>query len=72
MKEKTFILIMDGFQVALGVIMFLLATWWIGYHLIAGHFNLIGFAVAAFVWSIVVYLTRLSIIDYRKDKKANK
>lgn len=70
MKEKTAILIMDGYQVAPGVIMLVLATVWIGFHLFAGHFNLIGFAVAAFVWYIVFYLTRLSILDYRKDKKS--
>lgn len=72
MKEKTFILIWDGYQIALGVIMLVLATYWIGYHLVAGHFNLIGFAVAAFMWGIVFYLTRLSVLNYRKDKKANK
>lgn len=69
MKEKTAILIMDGYQVALGVIMLVLAMFWIGFHLFAGHFNLIGFAVAAFVWYIAFYLTRLSILEYRKDKK---
>ena len=58
MKEKTAILIMDGYQVALGVIMLVLSTVWIGFHLFAGHFNLIGFAVAALVWYIVFYLTR--------------
>ncbi len=71
MKEKTALLIMDGYQVALGVIALVLVTWWIGYHLIAGNFNLIGFAVAALVWYIVYYLTRLSIRDYKKTKKSN-
>lgn len=70
MKEKTAILINDGYQVALGVIMLVLSTVWIGLYLFAGHFNLIGFAVAALVWYIVFYLTRLSILDYRKDKKS--
>lgn len=71
MKEKTALLIMDGFQVALGVIMLVLATWWIGYHLFAGHFNIPGFAVAAFVWYIVYSLTMLSIRDYKKTKHSN-
>lgn len=71
MKRKTALLIMDGFQVALGAIMLVLATWWISYHLIAGNFNLIGFAVAAFAWYIVYSLTRLSIRDYKQTKKSN-
>lgn len=71
MKEKTGLLIMAGYQVALGVIMLALATIWIGYHLFAGNFNLVGFLVAALVWYIVFYLTKLSVIDYRKEK-ANK
>lgn len=70
MKEKTALLILDGYQVALGVIMLVLATIWIGYHLFAGNFNLIGFAVAAFMWYIVYSLTCQSIRDYRKEKKA--
>lgn len=71
MKEKSFLLIMDGSQIALAVLMLVLATWWIGYHLIAGNFNVLGFLVAAFVWGIVFHLTRLSIRDYKKDKKSN-
>lgn len=71
MKEKTALLIMDGFQVALGEIMLVLATWWIGYHLFAGHFNIPGFAVAAFVWYIVYSLTMLSFRDYKKTKHSN-
>lgn len=71
MKEKTALLIMDGYQVALGAILLVLATWWIGYHLFAGHFNLPGFAVAAFAWYIVYSLTMLSIRDYKKTKKTN-
>lgn len=72
MKEKTALLIMDGYQVALGVIMLVLATIWIGYHLFAGNFNLIGFAIAAVFWYIVYSLTCASIRDYRKDKKSSK
>lgn len=71
MKEKTALLIMDGYQVALGMLMLVLATWWIGYHLIAGNFNIPGFIIAAFMWGIVFYLTRLSIRDYKKTKKSN-
>lgn len=71
MKEKTALLIMDGYQVALGVIMLVLATWWIGYHLISGHFNLPGFAIAAFAWYVVYSLTMQSIRDYKKTKKSN-
>lgn len=71
MKEKTALLIMDGYQVALGAIMLVLATVWIIVHLIAGHFNLPGFALAAFVWYIVYSLTMQSIRDYKKTKKSN-
>lgn len=70
MKEKTFMLIMDGYQIVLGVIMLVLATYWIGYHLFAGYFNLISFALASLVWYIVFCLTRLSVFDYCKDKKS--
>lgn len=71
MKEKTALLIMDGYQVALGAIALVLATSWIGFHLFAGHFNIPGFAVAAFVWYIVYSLTKHSIRDYKKTKHSN-
>lgn len=71
MTRKTALLIMDGYQVALGAIMLVLATSWIGFHLFAGHFNILGFAVAAFAWYIVYSLTKLSIRDYKKTKHSN-
>lgn len=71
MKEKTALLIMDGYQVALGTIALVLATSWIVFHLFAGHFNIPGFAVAALVWYIVYSLTKLSIRDYKKTKHSN-
>lgn len=70
MKEKTALLIMDGYQVALGAIALVLVTWWIGFHLSAGHFNFPGFVVAAFVWYIMYSLTKLSIRDYKKTKQS--
>ncbi len=70
MKEKTCILFFDYYQVILGVIMLILLTWWIVYHLFAGNFNLIGFIIAAVIWSSVFNLTKISVRDLKKTKES--
>lgn len=68
MKEKQALLIMDGYMVCLTSLMLILTTWWIGHHLFAGNFNLIGGFVAAIFWTITAGLFRLSVKDYQKTK----
>lgn len=68
MKEKTALLIMDGYQVALIAIMLVLITVWIIAHLFAGHFNFIGFIAAGAVWYIIFGLFCSSIRDYKATK----
>lgn len=68
MKEKTMLLIMDGYQVALIGIMLVLITIWIVAHLFAGHFGIIGFIIAGAVWYLIYSLFRLSIRDYKETK----
>jgi hypothetical protein len=70
MKEKTCLLFFGCYQVILGVIMFILLTWWIVYHLFAGNFNLIGFIIAAGVWISVFNLTKISVNDFKKTKES--
>lgn len=70
MKEKTAMLIMDGYQVALGAIMLILVTVGIAAHLIAGHLGFVGILVAALMWYIVYRLFMLSVSDYKKTKNS--
>lgn len=62
------VLIISGFQVSLGAIMLLLVTVGIAAHALAGHLGFLGWLVAAFMWTIVYRLFRLSVTDYKKDK----
>lgn len=70
MKLKTCLLIMEGFQVALGAIILILAT--IGFiaHLVMGHLGIIGFLVGAAMWGICYHLFGLAMQDYKSTKNA--
>lgn len=70
MKEKTAMLIMEGYQVALGAIMLILATVDIVAHLVAGHLGFVGILVAALMWYIVYSLFMMSVRDYKKTKNS--
>ena len=68
MKERTALLIMDGYQMVLGAIMLVLATVGIFAHLFAGHLGFIGCIVAAILWYIVYSLFILSARDIKTTK----
>lgn len=70
MKERTALLIMDGYQMVLGAIMLVLATVGILAHLFAGHLGFIGCIVAAILWYIVYSLFMLSVRDFKKTKNS--
>lgn len=70
MKERTALLIMDGYQMVLGAIMLVLATVGILAHLFAGHLGFIGCIVVAILWYIVYSLFMLSVRDFKKTKKS--
>lgn len=70
MKERTALLIMDGYQVALGAIMLVLLTVGIIAHLCAGHLGVIGCVVAAIMWYIVYSMFMQSVRDYKETKKS--
>lgn len=57
------------FQFVLAAIMVVLLTWWIGFHLIAGHFGLIGFTVAGLVYFIVCLMAKGSWKEMRQAYK---
>lgn len=70
MKERTALLIMDGYQMVLGAIMLVLATVGILAHLFVGHLGFIGCIVAAILWHIVYSLFMLSVRDFKKTKNS--
>lgn len=71
MKEKRFLLIMDGYQVALTALLLILITTSFGYHLFAGHLGFVGFIVAAVLWYIMYRMFTMAIRDYKQTKKSN-
>ena len=71
MKEKTLLLIMDGYQVALTALLLILITTSFLYHLFAGHLGFVGFMVAAILWYIMYRMFTMSVRDYKKMKKSN-
>lgn len=70
MKEKTALLIMDGYQVALGAIMLVLVTVGIIAHLCAGHLGFIGCIVTAVMWYIIYSLFMQSVRDFKETKNS--
>lgn len=70
MKEKTALLILDGYQVALGAIMLVCVTVGFLAHLFKGHLGPIGFVVGAFMWYIVYSMFIWSVRDYKKTKNS--
>lgn len=70
MKEKTFLLIMDGYQVVLGGIALILLTIGIVVHAIAGHLGFIGYLVAGVMWYIIYSMFMMSVRDYKATKNS--
>ncbi len=69
MKERTALLIMDGYQVALGAIILVLVSVVILAHLFAGHLGFKGCIIAAIMWYIVYHMSMTSVRDFKKTKK---
>lgn len=70
MKEKTFLLIIDGYQVVLGGLALILLTIAIVAHAIAGHIGFIGYIVAGVMWYIIYSMFMMSVRDYKATKNS--
>lgn len=70
MKDKTILLIADGYQVVLGVLALILLTIGIIAHAIAGHLGFVGYIVAGMMWYVMYSLVAMSIRDYKETKNS--
>lgn len=67
MTEKTMAKIMHGYMISLAILMLICMTITVGYHLIAGHFNLFTFCCFSAMWVISYKMFRWSVAEYKED-----
>lgn len=72
MKDKTILLIVDGYQVVLGVLALILLTIGIVAHAIAGHLGFVGYIIAGVMWYVMYSLVAMSVRDYKETKNSEK